>query len=80
MNLGIEELLDNSSFRVNLQGKRVAFLGHNASATRDGLFSLEALMKGCTLRLCKLNQPLTNTREKFVPKINFLVKKYLDLS
>ena len=46
MNPGIDELLDNPSLWDGLKRKRVAFLGHNASATSDGRSSLDALM-GC---------------------------------
>ena len=44
MNPGIDELIDNPSLWDGLKGKRIAFLGHNASVTRDGWFSLDALM------------------------------------
>jgi uncharacterized protein YbbC (DUF1343 family) len=44
MNLGIDEILHDPSLRAELKNKKVAFLGHNASVTRDGQFSLDALM------------------------------------
>jgi len=46
MNLGIDELLSNPSIRASLKNKKVAFLGHNASVTSDGQFSLDAII-GC---------------------------------
>jgi uncharacterized protein YbbC (DUF1343 family) len=45
MNPGIDELLNNPALRNDLKGKRLAFLGHSASVTRDGRFSLDALMQ-----------------------------------
>lgn len=51
MNPGIDELLDKPSLRDDLKGKRVAFLGHNACATRDGCFSLDALMGYDTIEI-----------------------------
>jgi len=45
MNLGIDELLNNHSIRAGLKKKKVAFLGHNASVTGDGQFSLNAIIE-----------------------------------
>lgn len=44
MNLGIDELLRGSSLRRELEGKRIAVLGHPASVTRECLHTLDALM------------------------------------
>jgi len=45
MNLGIDVLLQDSALRRQLDGKRVALLGHPASVTSDGRRTLDALMK-----------------------------------
>ncbi len=43
--MGIDVLLDDPALRGALAGRRVAFLGHAASVTGDGRYSLDALMQ-----------------------------------
>jgi uncharacterized protein YbbC (DUF1343 family) len=47
MKLGIDRLLEDASLRRDLQGRRVALLGHPASLTSRGQHSLDALA-GCS--------------------------------
>jgi uncharacterized protein YbbC (DUF1343 family) len=45
MKLGIDVLLDNQSLRAGLKNKKVAFLGHSASVTSNGQYSLDGLIE-----------------------------------
>lgn len=45
MNLGIDELLENSKLLNALKGRRVALLGHPASVTKDCGHTLDVLMQ-----------------------------------
>jgi len=45
MKLGIDQFLDNRSFRMQLKDRRVALLGHSASLTSECRHSLDALME-----------------------------------
>jgi uncharacterized protein YbbC (DUF1343 family) len=43
MKLGIDRLLENQLIRNGLKNKKVAFLGHSASVTSNGQYTLDAL-------------------------------------
>lgn len=45
MNLGIDQLLQNSEYGKPLQGRRCALLGHPASVTSECVHTLDALME-----------------------------------
>jgi len=45
MNLGIDNLLQNTEYRKALEGRRCALLGHPASATRECVHTLDALIE-----------------------------------
>ena len=45
MLLGIDQVISSSDFSQRWSGARVAFLGHAASVTRDGIHSMDALAR-----------------------------------
>ena len=56
MQLGIDVLLQDEKLKKKLLGKRIAFLGHSASVTKDLKSSLEAL-KSYGLDICLILSP-----------------------
>lgn len=57
MNLGIDNLLTNTSLLTSLAGQRLALLGHPGSVTRTGQHTLDALMNCSGLNMTSVFGP-----------------------
>ncbi len=55
--MGIDVLLGTPSLQKDLQGRKIAFLGHAASVTGDGRYSLDALMDCKEIRIVSVFAP-----------------------
>ncbi len=57
MKFGIDRLVEEAHLREALRGREVALLGHSASVTDDGRYTLDALMQCGDLRLTAVFAP-----------------------
>ena len=80
MNLGIDELLNNPSIRVDLKKKKVAFLGHSASVTRDGRYSLDAIIECGEIKIVSVFGPqhgfYSEKQDNMIESDNFIHPAY----
>jgi uncharacterized protein YbbC (DUF1343 family) len=57
MKFGIDRLLEEPQLQRKLRGRKTAFLGHSASVTEDGRYSLDALMQCEELQITAVFAP-----------------------
>ena len=80
MNLGVDELLRNSTLRGALEGRRVALLGHPASVTRECRHTLDALVDCPEIKIVSAFGPqhgmLGDKQDNMVESEDFVDPRY----